>query len=100
MSWSEIPGRLLALPRTTTYPTTVVKQPLVNIEETIDRLAGRRTPAPDALQAGMQIQAAGLEFHRAFKHRWLAGGVHRFKTHEEADAWMIKMLARSGMAET
>jgi predicted transcriptional regulator len=74
-----------------------VKQPFVNVEEKIDRFVGRRTRTPDGLKAGMRMQAAGLEFHKAFKHRWLAKGVHRFKTHEEADQWMIKMLVRSGM---
>lgn len=77
-----------------------MKQPFINVEEKIDRFVGRRTQTPDGLKAGMQMQAAGLEFHRAFKHRWLAKGVHRFKTHEEADAWMIKMLVRSGMTKT
>jgi hypothetical protein len=83
-----------------TYAGNAVKQPFINVEEKIDRFVGKRTQTPEGLKAGMQIQASGLEFHRAFKHRWLANGVHRFKTHEEADAWMIKMLVRSGMAIT
>ncbi|GDY18914.1 hypothetical protein LBMAG56_02590 [Verrucomicrobiota bacterium] len=78
----------------------MLKQPFINVEEKIDRFVGKRTKTPEGWKAGMQMQAAGLEFHKAFKHRWLAGGVHRFKTHEEADAWMIKMLVRSGMAKT
>jgi hypothetical protein len=82
------------------YPVTTVKEPFINVEETIDRFVGRRTQTPDGLKAGMQMQAAGLQLHRAFGHRWLAKGVHRFKTHEEADTWMIKMLVRSGMPKT
>jgi hypothetical protein len=27
-------------------------------------------------------------------------GVYRFKTHEEADEWMMRMLARSSPAKT
>lgn len=88
---------LLALSRAPVYPETAVKQPFVNVEEKIDRFVGRRIKTPDGLKAGMRMQAAGLEFHKAFKHRWLAKGVHRFKTHEEADKWMIQMLVRSGM---
>ncbi len=30
-------------------------------------------------------------------YRWMPKGVNRFKTHEEADAGMTKMLARSGL---
>jgi hypothetical protein len=74
-----------------------VKPPLINVEEKIDRFVGRRTKTPDGLNSGMQLQSLGAELHVAFKHRWCPKGVYRFKTHEEADAWMIKMLARSGM---
>jgi predicted transcriptional regulator len=77
-----------------------VKQPRINVEEKIDRFVGRRTKAPDSLKAGMQLQSLGVELHKTFKHRWCPKGVYRFKTHEEADAWMTKMLARSGMSKT
>jgi hypothetical protein len=77
-----------------------VKQSPINLDEKIDRIVGRRTKMPDGLKAGMQLQAAGLGLHRAFKHRWLAKGVYRFKTHKEADEWMIQMLVRSGMPKT
>jgi cob(I)alamin adenosyltransferase len=76
-----------------------VKQPVVNLEEKIDRFVGRRTGTPDSLKAGMQLQAAAVEFHRAFKHRWAAKGVYRFKTHQEADQWMMKMLARADQSK-
>jgi hypothetical protein len=49
------------------------------------------------LKAGMQLQSSGAELQKTFKLRWCPKGVYRFKSHEEADAWMIKMLARSGM---
>ena len=77
-----------------------MNQPFINIEEKIDRFVGRRTKTPDSLQICMQLQIAAVEFHRAFKHRWAAKGVYRFKTHEEADQWMIKMLVRGGMSKT
>ena len=48
----------------------------------------------------MQLQAMSVELHKAFKHRWMPKGVYRFKTHEEADAWMTKMLARSSLPKT
>jgi hypothetical protein len=86
--------------RGATYAWAIVKQPFVNVEEKIDRFVGRRTKTPDSLQAGMQLQETAVQLHRAFKHRWCRTGVYRFKTHEEADAWMTKMLARSGMPAT
>jgi hypothetical protein len=93
-------GRWLALPEARAYAGGVVKQPLINVEEKIDRFVGRRTKTPDSLKTGMLLQSLGVELHVAFKHRWCPKGVYRFKTHEEADAWMMKMLARSGMATT
>ena len=87
----------LALSGRAVYARNAVKQPFINVEEKIDRFVGRRTRSPEGLKTGMGMQAAGLQSHRAFKHRWLAKGVHRFKTHEEADAWMMKMLARSNL---
>ena len=87
----------LASRSTETYAASVVKQPFINVEEKIDRFVGKRTGTPDSLQAGMQLQATAAQLHQTFKHRWMPKGVYRFKTHEEADAWMTKMLARSGL---
>jgi hypothetical protein len=77
-----------------------VKQPSVNVEERIDRFVGRRAPAPDSLWAGMQLQETGAQLHQSFKQRWMPKGVYRFKTYEEADQWMIQMLARSSRTKT
>jgi hypothetical protein len=95
-SLSRSPRRL-ALLVCAPYHQRAVKQPFVNLEEKIDRSVGRRTRTPDSLKNGMQLQAAGVEFHRAFNHRWMAKGIYRFKTHEEADQWMMKMLAKSDL---
>jgi hypothetical protein len=72
-----------------------VKEPFINVEEHIDKVVGRRTRRPDGFASGMKLQALAVELHRSFKHRWTAAGVYRFKTHEEADEWMYRMLARS-----
>ena len=45
----------------------------------------------------MQLQVLAVELHRSLKHRWARKGVYRFKSHEEADEWMNRMLARSQM---
>ena len=92
--------RRLALAGVGTYAGDVVKQPFINVEEKIDRFVGKRTQTPDSWQAGMRLQALGAELHNSFQHRWMPKGVYRFKTHEEADAWMTKMLARSSLQTT
>ena len=74
-----------------------MQEPITNLEEKIDRQVGRRTRRPDGLMAGMALQSLGAELHRSFQHRWCPKGVYRFKTHQEADAWKMRMLARSGM---
>ena len=68
---------------------------VINLEENIGKVVGRRTKAPDSFRAGMGLQALAVELHKSFKHRWAPKGVYRFKTHEEADEWMWKMLAQS-----
>jgi hypothetical protein len=79
---------------------SVVKPSSINVEEQIDRFVGRRTKTLDSLQAGMQLQETAAQLHQAFKHRWWPKGVYRFKTHEEASAWMTKMLAQSDLPKT
>jgi hypothetical protein len=76
-------------------PSCVVKPPFINVEEKIDKVVGRRTQTPEAFKSGMQLQALAVELHRSLKHRWAGKGVYRFNTHEEADEWMNRMLARS-----
>jgi len=77
-----------------------VKPSFINVEEKIDRFVGKRTKTPDSLDTGMQLQNTAVELHKSFKHRWWPKGVYRFKTHEEADEWMTKMLARSSLPKT
>ena len=80
--------------------STAVEKPIVNVGEKIDRFVGRRAAMPDSLQAGMQLQETAAQLHQSLKHRWMPKGVYRFKTHEEADEWMTKMLARSTLPKT
>lgn len=71
-----------------------VKQPFVNVEEKIDRFVGRRTGTPDALSIEHSRKADSVAWQRAFGGIPARGGVHRFKTHEEADLWLWKRIAR------
>jgi len=72
-----------------------VNQRWINLEEKIDKVVGRRTKPPESFEAAMKLQTLAVEFHRSLQHRWASKGVYRFKTHEEADEWMNRMLARS-----
>jgi hypothetical protein len=76
-------------------PLRLVKQAFVNVEEKIDKVVGRRTRTPDAFKSGMRLQSLAVALHRSLRHHWAPKGVYRFKTHEEADEWMNRMLARS-----
>ena len=75
-------------------------QPFINLEEKIDRHVGRRTGQADRLRAGLPLQELAAQLHKSLGHRWMPKGVYRFKTHAEADAGMIKMLARSGLPKS
>jgi hypothetical protein len=84
----------LALSCAAVYPENVVKQPFINVEEKIDRFVGRRTKTPDALSTATSNKANSIAWRKAFGGVRIPRGVHRFKTHEEADAWLWKMIAR------
>jgi len=71
-----------------------VKQPLINVEEKIDRFVGRRTKTPDALSTATSNIADSIAWRKAFGGLRVQRGVHRFKTHEEADQWLWRMMTR------
>lgn len=72
----------------------VVKKPFINVEEKIDRFVGRRTRTPDALSTATSNKAQAIAWRRAFGGIRVPRGVHRFKTHEEADEWLWRMISR------
>jgi len=59
-----------------------VKQPIINVEEKIDRVVGRRN------------KAESIAWQKAFGGIRIPRGVYRFKTHEEADQWLWRMITR------
>jgi hypothetical protein len=71
-----------------------VNQPFINVEEKIDRFVGRRTKAPDALSTRTSRKENSIAWRKAFGGVFIPRGVHRFKTHEEADQWLWRMIAR------
>jgi hypothetical protein len=72
-----------------------VKAPIVNFEENIEKLVGKRTAPADSFAAGMKLQETALQFHNSLGLLLAPRGVYRYKTHEEADEWMMRMLTRN-----
>jgi hypothetical protein len=71
-----------------------VSKALVNVEETITRIVGKRTQAPDALSTLTSRKADSVAWQRSLGGLRVPRGVHRFKTHEEAERWLWRMIAR------
>ena len=66
----------------------------INYEEKIGKTVGRRTVPRDAFAYGMALQKSGVEMAKAFGLRGTPRGVFRFRSHDEADAWLMKHLIR------
>ncbi len=68
---------------------------VINIEDPARKTVGRRK-LRDAWKFGMEAQETANELRQSFAHGGLClKGVFRFKSHEEADQWMIEMLVKS-----
>jgi len=67
----------------------------VNAEELPMKVVGRRRPPANGLdlRTSNTIEDA-REWKRAFNSMPIPKGVYRFRTHEEADEWLWKMLTR------
>ena len=67
--------------------------PVVNVEETIGKTVGRRVP-----RRGLSLEGS----RKVDKERWreavggvgVPRGVYRYRTHEEADKWLIQETAK------
>jgi hypothetical protein len=72
-----------------------VPYPVINVEEVPDKIVGKRRKAADPFDTGLILQETSNALRKAFGQKGLVPkGVFRFRTHEEADEWMLKMLAR------
>jgi hypothetical protein len=70
-----------------------VPQPVANVEERIDRVVGRRTRPQDPLSLTSNRKTDAIAWQRALGGLRVPRGVHRFRTHEEADEWLWRMIA-------
>lgn len=68
--------------------------PVINVEEPISRVVGRRTQAPDPLSLQVSTKRDMEAWRQALGGVRIPRGVHRFRTHEEADEWLWRMIAR------
>jgi len=68
--------------------------PIINLEETPAKIVGRRRPPRDAFRAAMALQRLVADLQKTFQNPGIPRGVYRFKTHQEADQWILKMLTR------
>jgi hypothetical protein len=68
---------------------------VINVEETIGKTVGRRR-VTDAARFSDGLRRAAAERLRRTGPRSPFKGVFRFQSHEEADAWMMRMhMART-----
>jgi hypothetical protein len=65
---------------------------VVNVEETIGKTVGNRRP-PSGLNTQFTPDDARA-WRKAFNTPFIPRGVYRFASHEEADAWLMRMLTR------
>jgi len=71
-----------------------LKQPFINAGEKIDRFVGQRTKSPDGLDLSASTKANSIAWRESFGGVRVPRGVYRFKTHEEADQWLWRMITR------
>ena len=66
----------------------------INLEETPGKVVGKRRPSSNPLDPKAHKKASAEAWRRAFGNGGLPKGVYKFHSHEEADAWLWKMLTR------
>ncbi|MCU0796892.1 MAG: hypothetical protein MUF31_13270 [Akkermansiaceae bacterium] len=64
---------------------------VINLEETIGKTFGRRKPPTDPLRVASDMNRLATGLLNASGHKLPRRGVFRFRTHEEADQWMMTM---------
>ena len=69
--------------------------PVVNVEENIGKTVGKRTGVARSLRVKEDSKEAAEAWRRALPSGGVPKGVYRFHSHEEANEWLIKMMARA-----
>jgi hypothetical protein len=68
---------------------------VINLEETIGKQVGRRKPPTEPLRVASDLNKLATGLLTASGHKLPRRGVFPFKTHEEADQWMMKFGPRA-----
>ena len=66
---------------------------IINLQDPVGKTVGRRRPPEDAFVLARGLQATLNRLLKEAGHGVARKGVFRFKTHEEADAWRLKMTS-------
>lgn len=64
---------------------------VLNLDDPAGKTVGRRTAPRYSFQYGLGLQKTLVALYGRIP---IPKGVHRFHSHEEADAWLMKHLAR------
>ena len=72
----------------------IVQDPAINVEEEIDRVVGRRLKPPNPLSVEMSRKADAIAWREVFGGVRVPRGVYRFRSHEEANEWLWRMITR------
>jgi hypothetical protein len=67
----------------------------INLDEPIGKWVGRRAPLTSGLEAGMNLQHTGSKLRTSMGSPRPPRGVFRFKSHEEANEWWMKVWTRN-----
>jgi hypothetical protein len=68
------------------------RAPVLNVDEPVGRVVGRRTGVPDGLSTTTSRASHARAWSRALGSGRIPRGVYRFETHEEADRWLWRVL--------
>jgi hypothetical protein len=66
----------------------------INLEEHIGKVVGSRRLAPNPLSTRTSRKADAIAWRRVLGGVRVPRGVYRFKTHQEADEWLWRMITR------
>lgn len=69
-------------------------EPIINLEETIGKTVGRLRPVRSALDVRHSTKANARAWRKLIDRPYVPRGVFRFNSHEDADAWLMKMMTR------
>jgi hypothetical protein len=72
------------------YCDPMEPRPVINIEENIGKTVGRRVAPRDPLSVAQSNKSTAAAWRRALPYRLAPKGVFRFKSHQEANEWMIR----------